>query len=299
MYEEIVVRGDSIVELPKSVEVGRFNVSTKRTFKGIKEEIIAMADTLDAQGYTTTIHEGPLYLLEVSIPNLVDEFTNIPDNGTDRLAQYEYTINTSTKDILESNHPILVGGQGPDGEEYMPLEASHVSALKAWLKIGEADAKPAFDYYLGRGYGLTPITGADFYLLAQLVQATKLYYLMASGVRTIDVKLPVIRQSFQLPYGYEGVSILTGDDGKLFDHTDLLDFASFPLWLHELLVDTPDFEATVPLPDPKATTPVKKHYGWLKKVNNLGETSEGRILLVIEYHWGLWSEIIYGKTTVA
>ena len=298
MYNTIQYHGLDYTELPRVETQERFTVNTKRMFKGTPVAIESIKNELEALGYACVVTEGPNHTLEATIPNKLDSRNEL-DITTAPRQQWEYTVGSATKDILESDHPLLVGGTGPTGEVFIPLEASHINSLKEWLKSGDI---PAFDYYLGRGYinSYEATSGEDAYFASQYNQANTLYYLMASGVRTIEIQLPLIRTTSQLPSGYTDVGSLINSDGMLIANDTIQNTPDMPDWL-VLVLNGDTFwpnassGAVIPSdPHPTATYSITKHYAWLEKVGTLSETNEGRINVVIEYHWGLWAEDLYG-----
>jgi hypothetical protein len=169
--------------------------------------------------------------------------------------------------------------------------------LKAWLKQG-TDEPPTFDYYMGTGYladnEINP--GDADYFSAQYNQALTVYGLLASGVRSIEVPVSIIKRTFQFPPAYENIDELMPYEGKVISTDSLRPFLGvIPEWLDFMLNDA-QFNSDDPDVPPAlvARAEIVKHYGWLQKTTMMSDTSEGRIVANQEFTFGLWAADIYG-----
>lgn len=292
-------RGNTtITELPRQFDTLRYTKSTKRTFKGTKEDIEAKRDELVEDGYQCVVTEGPLYTLDATIPGKVDADTDEFDNFTRIQAQYEFTTNSVLKDLLESTHPLVYGGYDAANETMIdPLEVSHVNTLKSWLKQG-TDEPPTFDYYMGTGYlsdnDINP--GDATYFVTQYDQANRVYGLLASGVRSIEVPIPIVKRTFQYPPAYENIDELMPYEGKVISTNELkTSLGVIPEWLDFRLSEAQYNQSDPDVPPALvARAEIVKHYGWLQKTTVMADTSEGRISVSQEFTFGLWAADIYG-----
>lgn len=287
---DIVIRGKSVVELPREKSDLKFTHGTRRTFKGDKQDILDLYDDLTWQGYQCIVKEGPLYQLDATIGGFIGaddqnlDLNQVPD------AQWEFLVSKTNKDLLESDAPIV-----------QFLDPVHMKALKEWAKNDSAGSIPAFDYYCGRGYDndFEATTQETAYFISQFEQAWRIYLLLATGVKDIEVRLVTLRKTIQPPVGYDYSQIVDGDDvlistDRLFASSDALGEGA-PEWLNLKVGYFPTDKYVYPDNLPEGTPKPDKTYGWLKRVLSINESAEGRLSIVIEYYYDIWAMDIYGE----
>lgn len=308
---DIVGHGDTIIELPRRISKDIHSNSTQRTFRGYKSDIIALATTLNTQGYFCQLTQGPLWTLEASVGTLLSDVTSttqtpgvaIDSNVTidwdaETIGTWSYGFRSEPKDLLECDTVPLVAGNMSIPSLYPEV----IEALKDFSTNSSPDGTPNYNWEAVR-IKYAPISTSD--LNQQFQRAKKLELLIKSGYKNHNVETLVIKQTILLPIGNTTIADRFANFGGVLTVTNFLKNENAPAWLRNLVISTlpglhaiygdQNFRKEVnPSPiDGGSAVVLGKKYGFKKSAPQLDNSSEQRLSLSFEYVYGLWSTDLF------
>lgn len=298
MYTSVIPTGLSVAELPRKITKGIQSNTTIRTFKGIKADVISLSQTLEAQGYQCELNDGPLWTLTATIGTLLTDVdtntTHTPGaavNANDIInwekepkGSWSIGYKEENKDILENVYCPLVSGI---------TDKKIMDALKDWAKNGPKDSHPAYKF----SYEDTTNETANYQ------RAEKLYQLMSEGVKTIPVQVLTVRNQLLVPKKKATLVDYFNHNGNIIRVESMYQEPTMEPWVYNILFELAeqetfgyeDLEQEGSAINGASTAPVVvgKKFGFLKKVN-MEPSSDQRMVITIEYTFGLWATDIYG-----
>lgn len=211
--------------------------------------------------------------------------------SNDYLDTWELVRNTTQKELLESDHP-LVGG----------ISSSDMGLIKQIFNgsIPLEDNDADLDQFLGNKYGfdgtgtLPPGVTVD----QAVNNAVYLAELWSSGVKTIPVKQPILRLTrttnplYSTPFNVSNVDTILTTQSMIFDSGVPSNFSIPLINLAQTLVNK-----TILIPgtlQQYRTDGLFLFFGWKKDLISNNKHGNKRIQYILQYEFGLWDAILYG-----
>ncbi len=186
---------------------------------------------------------------------------------------WEIVRNTTQKELLMSDHPSVAA-----------LNSTNLAELKAFM----ADQSSWDD---SAGILNFTITDTSPYVNSS-VNALYLFDLFQSGVRSVEVKQPILRLTrvtnpfYDAVFNVDNVDVVLTTSSMISDSGVPSNFAVPLLALAAALTGTTDRADSLDLA-----------YGWLKDMVSSTITGNTRVQYVIEWKFGLWDTILYNVPT--
>jgi hypothetical protein len=209
---------------------------------------------------------------------------------------WELLRNTVQKDLLESGHPLVAALDDTNLQELKNLINGTVKFIDNGSSFSATQANPA--------PGIDPSYDAAVYLWA----------LYQSGVRSIEVKQPILRltrttnQLYDLAWSVANVDTLLSSQSMINDsgipNTFAVPLISLASQIAAKTFTNPPYSSNNPNPpivlqpftnaNPLPQNILVLEYAWLKEIVSAVKHGSQRIQYQIEYKFGLWDTKIYG-----
>lgn len=255
---------------------------TGGTFEGPDAVIQAKAVQLCNNGYSVNYKrsKSPISILTFSAAFNAGGNGGAPINpNNDYTDTWEVIRNTTQKELLESDHPLV-----------SLLDATNFSELKAVINnpglVYRTVGTGAIDF----GAIFTNTTPASYNA------AVYLFNLFASGVKTIPVKQPILQLTrttnpfYTAPFSVANVDTILSTPTMLADSGVPNDFA-IPLL---------DLAATLEaragnMIAREAAAGINLAFGWYKDLVGSNKHGQKRIVFTLRYEFGLFDQALYGS----
>ena len=255
------------------------------TYTGDKFVLAALIPTLEANGYAVDYQfdQSPIAKLSFSAAY---SYGNASNGGapvspnTDYADTWELVRNTVQKELLESDHPYV-------------SELS--SADFVLLKTAFTTSPLALPTFTGGGTsGIIP-GGGSWSSATSIAAATYLYNLFASGVKTVEVKQPILRVTRTTSPAYNASFNVANIDTLLYTSSMISDanvpggFAIPLISLSNRLIARSGGTTAQ-----ARTDGLNLQFGWLKNLVSSSKHGNQRIQYITEYIFGLYDTALYG-----
>lgn len=256
-------------------------------YEGRAADVKTMMDTLIQAGYRVTFEQdsSPIATCTFSSPNNSASPGTPPTSpNLDYTDNFQVIRNTSQKELLMSDHPLLAG-----------LSATNLSELTKIIKGEEKPALVASTYLSANITGTKTFSGGS-----PTTSAAKAEYLLdmwLSGVTSVEVKQPILRVTRVTNPLYDAPFNLIYVDRVLTTNTMIADSgvpSNFAIGLIQL-ADACARRTGLNVSG-YATRPdyLGLKFGWLKDAPTSETLGTSRNQYVLEYKFGLYDVETYG-----
>ncbi len=252
------------------------------TYEGPDAVILPLISSLTAAGYSVEYHKSQSPISKLTFSAAFNSIGGGPpiSPNTDYTDTWELVRNSVQKELLESDHPYV-----------SELSSSDFDLLKAAFQSNSTTV-PAFS---GAGTpGILP--GGGMWTTADSIAAgTYLFKLNNAGVKTIEVKQPILKLTRTTSQLYTLAWAVGNSDSIMTTATMLADSglpATFSIPMADL--ETRLIARSGGLLQQARTDGIILNFGWQKDF--VGSTKHGkqRIQFNLEYKFGLWDFGTYG-----
>lgn len=236
-------------------------------FEGPLSAIVSTYNLLRSRGYEVHLESDSspiatcVFRSAFLSSNPGDSATNPNLDYTDT---WEIVRNTVQKELLMSDHPSVAA-----------LNAQNLLELKQYMQAPDTfEAEDGFT-----------LTGA-----ASFDAANYLFELFRSGVRSVEVKQPILRVTrvtnplYDATFNVSNVDTLLTTDSMILDSRVPANFAVPLIDLANAVAGTSFDRSDV----------LVLAFGWLKDMVSSSISGTKRVQYVIEYKFGLWDTVLYG-----
>lgn len=235
---------------------------------------------------------SPVATLSFNTPSGSSDPAQPPANpNTDYVDNWQVIRNTTQKELMLSDHPILAlitNIEHDSGGPTDPDVLGNLDMLKLWMANNQG----------GASKGSPDFLASDDALPSQ-VAAQYIWDLWSSGARSVEIKQPILRVTrvtnplYDAPFDLSKVDRLLLTATMIADSNVPSNFAIELVTLAAKLWNRAVFESGQAYIK-RADTLILK-YGWLKDVTTLETVGTTKNQYVIEYKFGLYDVGTYGE----
>lgn len=237
-------------------------------YEGPYLKVKAKMTELIALGYAVQYEcdASPVASVTFKTPSNSQNNTQPPTNpNIDYVDNFQVVRNTVSKELLMSDHPYVVA-----------LSSDNFNVLKAAMQSPPVNASPAF-------------TGAT------ITKALYLWELFLNGVRSVEVKQPILRVTrvtnplYDAPFDLDYVDRILTSSQMISDSKVPSNFVIGLIELAKACAHTTiNYSQDVVRPDS-----LQLRYGWLKDAPTSETVGTTKNQYVLEYKFGLWDRQLY------
>jgi hypothetical protein len=239
---------------------------TVRRWSGTESQIKAQAASLF--GWTTVMRQtgnGEEWELEANIS--ADDVKDVGENPVEVVDQWEMFANKVEKDILDSD-------------------------ITAVTSLNNSDLKKLRDIADGREDVAPYTTTAPSFVCNTCGDPIGLFGLILAGVKSSLVLQPVIRRTRTVSSNYIIQSSIN-NAGYIYSTTAAA----------AELLPPPGIRSNMPASSTKTraitgSVNLSFYFGWLKNYPQISGAAYGKVQIIQEWEWGLWSATVFGGRTV-
>jgi len=255
-------------------------------YEGEKNAIWALAPSLIALGYHVTFDTkqsriASLSFRAISTPTTLGGISPANNSYQD---SWELVRNTVQKELLESDHPLVAQVTNIASADTM----GNLDMLKSWFanpNQGSKNTPPNFmPDFADSNDGATSKAAALY-----------LWQLYASGVKSVEVKQPILRltrtasPAYSAPFAVSNIDTLFTTASMISDSGVPSSFAVSLSSLATRLVNKSGGNNPVIRSDG-----LTLYFGWLKDLIDVRKHGKQRTQFGLEYKFGLWDAKLYG-----
>jgi hypothetical protein len=245
-------------------------------YEGPTDAVKAIVDILSLQGVAFNYECDASPIARVTFRANYNYVEQSPPNF-DYVDTWDLVRNTVQKELLESDHPMV---------EY--LSAVNYQKLKYLIEHPELiQADDSSSAYF-------TVDGSED-------EANYLYRLWTQGMKTVEVKQPIMRVTrttnslYDAPFSMDMVDKVLATGTMI---SDSLTPANFAIPMFQLVTAITKGRDYVKRPNTGVTIGTDytiSYYGWLKDMVSRSKSGSQRIQYVTDYKFGLWDYGIYGS----